>query len=333
MDFKTIDNTRGTIEAFLLVKSCDLKTARSGASYLDMILTDGKDSIVGKVWNYTQGADNIPRVNTLIKVRGTVSPYNGQDQLKVERFRPADDGDDVSLSDFVPSTVFSGESMYEEICRIANSFSDENLKKLTLAILNEYRERIIELPAAFRLHHAIRGGLMMHTLSICRLAQSVITLYPSVDGDLLLCGAILHDVAKCEEFQVSEAGLVDGYTVNGTLLNHLVRGAIIIDEIGKREEIDENTLLLVEHLLVSHHGKPEFGAAVRPSFLEAEILSALDTLDANIYEIENAVKDVAPGSFTNKMWALDDRKFYNHGRMNVVTEANLNIKETEGDDN
>lgn len=327
MKLDVIDNERGTVEGFLLVKSCDLKTAKSGSPYLDMMLTDGTDSISAKVWGYSQGPDNIPHVNTLIKVRGTISPYNGQDQLKVDRFRAVEEFDNVSLSDFVPSTVFSGESMYDEILGIASSFADENLRKLTLAVLSEYKDRIIELPAAFRLHHAIRGGLMMHTLSICRLAQSVITLYPSVDGDLLLCGAILHDVAKCEEFNVSEAGLVDSYTVKGTLLNHLVRGAMIVEEIGKREGIDEDTLLLVEHMLVSHHGKPEFGAAVRPSFLEAEILSSLDTLDANIYEIENSVKDVAPGSFSNKMWALDDRKFYNHGRQNVVTDANLDVKE------
>ena len=130
-------------------------------------------------------------------------------------------------------------------------------------------------------------------LSICKLAVAVAALYPSVDKDLLLSGAILHDIAKSEEFNLAPTGLVDGYTVRGTLVGHLVGGAMLIEEIGKREEIDAETLTLVEHMLISHHGIPEYGAAVRPLFLEAEILSALDTLDANIYEIENVLKTVA----------------------------------------
>lgn len=326
MKLETVDNERGTVQGFLLVKSCDLKTAKSGAAYLDMMLTDGTDSISAKVWGYLGGAAGMPKLNSLIKVRGTISQYQGADQLKIDKFRQADETDDVNLSDFVPSSTYSGEDMYNEIIRIIEDFSDDGLRRLAKAVYSEYKERIIELPAAFRLHHAIRGGLMMHTLTICRLAQAVAKIYPSVDSDLLLCGAILHDVAKCEEYKVSEAGLVDSYTAEGTLINHLVRGAMIIDEIGKREGIDEKTLLLVEHMLLSHHGQPEFGAAVRPLFLEAEILSELDSLDANIFEIENSVKDVVPGEFSTKLWALNDRKFYNHGRQYVVTDAELNIK-------
>lgn len=163
----------------------------------------------------------------------------------------------------------------------------------------------------------------MHTLSICRMALAVAEIYPSIDRDLLLSGVILHDIAKSEEFSVAPSGLVDGYTAGGTLIGHLVKGAIIVDEIGKKNDIDENTLMLVEHMLISHHGEPEFGAAVRPLFLEAVVLSALDSLDANIYEIENAVKDVEVGDFTARMWALDDRKFFNHGRKKVTTDAAL----------
>ena len=139
----------------------------------------------------------------------------------------------------------------------------------------------------------------------------------------MLSGAILHDVAKADEFNLSPTGLVDSYTVGGTLIGHLVKGAMIVEETGKELEISKTTLELVEHMLISHHGIPEYGAAVRPLFLEAEILSALDTLDADIYEIENVVKGVEPGGFSNKVWALDDRKFYNHGRKNIVTDVKI----------
>lgn len=322
MKLETIDKS-GTLQGFVLVKSCDRKNAKTGSTYLDLVICDGENDVSAKIWDFKGTPDMQPAANSIILVRGTLSTYNNQPQFKIDRFRPAAQTDNVDMSSFVPSATFSGSDMYQEILYIVDGFTDEDLRKLTLAVLDEYKDRIIELPAAFRLHHAVRSGLLMHTLSICRLAQTVASLYPSVDRDLLLSGAILHDIAKSEEFNISQTGLVDSYTVKGTLLGHLVRGSMIVEEIGKKNDISEDTLMLIEHMLISHHGVPEFGCAVRPAFLEAEILSALDTLDADIYEIENVVKGVEAGSFTNKVWALDDRKFYNHGRKEIRTDIDL----------
>ena len=322
MNLKEIDKN-GTLQGFVLVRSCDKKLTKNGGTYLDMTIYDGKNDYSAKCWDF-KGTDNEkPAVNALILVRGTLSTYNGQPQFRVERFRNVLPSDDVKISDYIPSAAFEGEFMFGEILAIVESFTDGELKKLANAVLDEYRDRITDLPAAFRLHHAVRGGLLMHTLSICRLAQTAASLYPSVDRDLLLCGAILHDIAKSDEFSLSPTGLVDGYTVSGTLIGHLVKGAMIVEEIGKNLGVSENTRMLVEHMLISHHGVPEYGAAVRPLFLEAEILSALDTLDADIYEIESVVKDLTPGAFSNKVWALEDRKFLNHGRKPVSTDVSL----------
>ncbi len=109
----------------------------------------------------------------------------------------------------------------------------------------------------------------------------------------------------------------------GTLIGHLVRGAMIVEELGRANGVSEDTLMLVEHMLISHHGLPEYGAAVRPLFLEAVLLSALDTLDANVYEVENVLKGVEPGGFSATVWALEDRKFYNHGRRPVGTDVDF----------
>ena len=323
MNLKEIDKN-GTLQGFVLVRSCDKKLTKNGGTYLDMTVYDGKSDYSAKCWDFNRSDDEKPAVNSLILVRGTLSTYNNQPQFRVERFRNVLPSDDVKISDYIPSAAFEGEYMLGEIFAVVQTFTDEELKTLANAVLDAYKDKIIDLPAAFRLHHAVRGGLLMHTLSICRLAETVASLYPSVDRDLLLCGAILHDIAKTDEFSLSPTGLVDGYTVSGTLIGHLVKGAMIVEEIGKRLDISDNTRMLVEHMLISHHGNPEYGAAVRPLFLEAEILSALDTLDADIYEIENVVKDVSPGAFTNKVWALEDRKFLNHGRKPVVTDVDLN---------
>lgn len=313
----------GTLQGFVLVKSCDRKSAKNGSTYLDLIICDGETDIVAKIWDFKGTVDEQPQTNTLIRVRGTMSTYNNQNQFKIDRYRPANEADGVSISDFVPSSAYTGDYMFGEITELVESFEDENLKKLTFAVLEKYKDRIFDLPAAFRLHHAVRGGLLTHTLSICRMAECVASLYPSVDRDLLLSGAILHDVAKADEFNLSPTGLVESYTVPGTLIGHLVKGAMVVEEVGKELEIPQETLTLVEHMLISHHGIPEYGAAVRPLFLEAEILSALDTLDADIFEIENVVKGVDAGAFTNKVWALNDRKFFNHGRKKTETQVNL----------
>lgn len=325
MKLHEIDNV-GTLQGFVLVRMCEKKQTKTGATYLDMTIYDGESDYSAKCWDFKGPDENKPRQNTLILVKGTLGTYNNQPQFRVERFRNVLPSDDVNIADFIPSAAFEGEDMFNSIFSYVERFEDEELKKLCTAVLNEYKAKILDLPAAFRLHHAIRGGLMMHTLSICRLAEAVACLYPSVDEDLLLCGAILHDVAKSEEFSLSPTGLVDGYTVPGTLIGHLVKGAMIVEEIGIKEGISDNTRMLIEHMLLSHHGIPDYGAAVRPLFLEAEILSALDTLDANIYEIENIVKDMTPEAFSNKVWALEDRKFYNHSRKPVVTDVDFNWK-------
>ena len=213
--------------------------------------------------------------------------------------------------------------MMQTIRDKVNAFSSEPLKTLVSAVLDEYGDRMIDCPAAFKLHHAIRGGLLMHTLSIVKLCECVASIYPTVDRELLISGAILHDVCKTDEFVISQSGLVDGYTAEGTLVGHLVMGAMMIDRIAREKDVDRDTAMLLEHMLISHHGEPEFGAATRPLFLEAEILSELDSLDANIYEIENCLADVAPREFSNRQWALHDRKFYNHGRKVPETKVNL----------
>ena len=171
-------------------------------------------------------------------------------------------------------------------------------------------EALLFWPAAFRLHHAVRGGLLWHTLSILKLAQAVAALYPEVNADLLFAGVILHDIDKLTEYDVPATGLASGYTLKGNLVGHLVGGAVYIEHKAQEAGLPYETLLLLQHMLISHHGVPEFGVAKMPMFLEAEILAELDLLDARINEIAAAMQCVQPGEFSNKIWALDNRKFY-----------------------
>ncbi len=315
--------TNGATDGFLLVKTADRKVTAKGMPYLDLNLSDKTGEINAKLWDYHEEVQGVFEPGTIVKIRGTVAPYNGVDQLRIEKIRKAIPADGVDPSDFVPSSDVSGEQLFSELMLIAEDFENAEIKKIVIAIYNEYKEKLVFWPAAFRLHHAIRGGLLYHTLSIVRLAQSVAKIYPSVNKDLLIAGAMLHDIAKTDEFVVNEVGTASGYSLEGNLVGHLAKGAMIIGSFAEKLSISEETKLLLQHMVLSHHGEPEFGAAVKPMFLEAELLSELDLMDARVYELTEAIGNVNTGEYTNKMWALDNRKFYNHGLNEVNTKAKL----------
>ena len=311
MNFKEIGNN-GLVEGFAVIKQCDKKMAKNGSNYLDIVLSDKDGEIFAKLWEYNESAHGKYETDMFVKIRGAISQYNGHDQLKIERIRPVIESDNVDVSDYVKSADYSGEEMYNHLISLVNSFKDEDLKKIVSYLLEDNKEKILFFPAAFRLHHAIRCGLLMHTASIVKLCESVCKVYPFINRELLISGAILHDIAKTIEFDVKETGIASGYTVEGNLIGHLVMGAMMVREAGQKLNIDSEKSTLLQHMIISHHGEPEFGAAVRPLFLEAELLSQLDSMDAKIYEIMDAVSGIEKGEFTNRLWALDDRKFYKY---------------------
>lgn len=318
-----VEQKNGVVDGFGLIKSLEKKINVKGVPYLDIVLCDKDGEIVAKLWDYKEELHSGYAVGDIIKVRGQLSRYNGVDQLRIDRIRVAVGSDGVNLTDFVPSAEYSGEMMLDEIYKILTSFKDGDLKRLTEAIIEDNREKLLYWPAAFRLHHAIRGGLLYHTLSILRMAECAVRVYPSIDRDLLLSGVILHDIAKIQEYDVSDAGIALSYSAKGNLIGHLVMGAMEIKKKADELGIPDEKAMLLEHMAISHHGEPDFGAAVRPMFIEAEVLCQLDTLDATIYEMAHSIGEVVPGEFTQRQWALDNRKLYNHGRLDIKPKANL----------
>lgn len=322
MNFTPIDNN-SLVEGFCLIKSVDKKTSSKGDCYLDLTLGDSDGEINAKLWRYSPDVHGEYDTNQIIKIRGTISQYNGADQLRIERIRHVLAEDNVKLEDFVKTSGFSSEEMFDELLNLSLSFNDENLKLLVSEILKDNRLGLLYWPAAFKLHHAIRGGLLMHTLSIVRLAEGVCKIYPFVDRELLISGAILHDIAKLSEFEVADSGIATGYSVEGNLLGHLTMGAMVISKYAEKLGTDKNVAMLLEHMVLSHHGEPEFGAAVRPSFIEAELLSELDLMDSRVYEMHEAVQATPQGDFSGRLWAMDNRKLYNHNRTNLEQQPKL----------
>ncbi len=322
MNFTSLNNY-GAVEGYCIVKSADCKTSSKGDRYLDLTLSDKSGEINAKIWSYSEADYGTYAVGDIIKVRGTISVYNNSDQLKIERIRKADESDNVNPADLVASAEYDADEMFSKLLSTAQSFENAEISKLVSTMLNENRQKLLYWPAAFKLHHAIRGGLLMHTLSIVKMAESACNVYPFVNRDILLAGAILHDIAKIDEYTVPETGIATGYSVQGNLLGHLAEGAMMIRETARRIGTPDDIAILLEHMLLSHHGSPEFGAAVRPMFIEAELLSELDMLDARLYEMREATKECTTGEFSGKLWALDNRKLYNHGLSDLNKNPNL----------
>ncbi|MBQ3005912.1 MAG: CMP-binding protein, partial [Clostridia bacterium] len=159
MNFESMGKS-GAVEGFCLIKTCDKKTTAKGLPYLDMILSDASGEIVAKLWDYNEEAHGSYETNNIVKVRGTISPYNGADQLRVERIRLAIPSDNINIEDFVQSADYSGDMMYSELEAIVTGFSDADFKSIVLKLLKENKEKLLYWPAAFKLHHAIRGGLL-----------------------------------------------------------------------------------------------------------------------------------------------------------------------------
>lgn len=166
-------------------------------------------------------------------------------------------------------------------------------------------------PAARSLHHAEIGGLLHHITTMLRMANAVCDVYTTLDRDLLCAGVILHDLGKLYEMEVDGAtGLVSGYTTEGRLIGHLSIGAAKIALAAQSVGASKEAEMELCHMVLSHHGRVEFGSQVPPRFPEAEVLSKIDELDARIYEMENALRNVEPGAFSERVWALDNRELY-----------------------
>lgn len=309
MNFQKLPN--GMCDGFVVLNRCEEKKTKNGSYYLDLVIGDNDGEMPAKLWDYTP--NGMFKQDMVVKIRGTVEQYNGKDQFRVSQIRPATDSDNYNMSDLVPAAEISGEKLFDLMKQKINTFQNANLKAIVSKIVDEHKAEMIKCPAAFKLHHAMLGGLMYHTMSIVSMAEEVCKIYPTVNRDLLLAGAMLHDVAKTWEFETGDTGLAKGYSIEGDLIGHLVKGAMYVDEAAKALGITGEEVTLLEHMMISHHGEPDFGAAVRPMFLEAIVLNMLDNLDATIFEVNAAVSKVDAHAMTDRQWALDNRKLYNHG--------------------
>ncbi len=299
--------TGARFEGFLLVRSSDQRVGSNGSKYLDMNLTDRTGEINCKLWDGTVAP---PAPGSVVKVRGLVQEYNGRKQLRIERLREAVEADGVDLSRLVPCAPESAEDMRRRIDETVARFESEKLRRLVQEMLRLAGDELAWFPAAQRMHHAERSGLLHHTTSMLCVAEQLLACYPFLNGDLLRAGVILHDLGKIREMKSDRLGNVQDYTRDGILLGHLVRGVATLEEAAKNVGVDGEIVTLLEHMIISHHGEAEYGSPKGPMFPEAEALHWIDLLDARMNEMERIQQRTPQGAFSEAIRSLDGRRIY-----------------------
>ena len=294
-------------EGFLIVRSAEQRAAASGKNYLDMTLADRSGSINSKMWD---GTVQPTVAGSIVKVRATGNEFNGRMQLRVEKIRAAEKKDDVDMASLIPCAPEDPKKMLEEIVRAADHIADDDLRRITCALLDRAGDKLLTFPAAKQMHHAERSGLLHHMTTMLRAAKAIMTVYPRLNASLLTAGVIVHDLAKIDEMDADALGLVADYSVDGKLLGHIVRGVVNIQTAAEKTGASPAKALLLQHMVLSHHGIPDYGSPIAPKFPEAEVLNTLDTLDARLYEMDEAIARAVPGGFSEKVWGLDNRQLY-----------------------
>ncbi|MBR4538946.1 MAG: HD domain-containing protein [Clostridia bacterium] len=307
-------------EGFLLVRSADQRTSSNGGKYLDLTLCDTTGDINCKMWD---GTVQPPKQGAVIKVRGTVQEYNGRLQMRIERLRNPSPADEVDVSQLMPCAPEKPQDMLREINRAIDKMKTPELQAILREMIAMCGDKLSYYPAAQRVHHAERSGLLHHTVSVLRAAEAVLPLYPFLDGDLLRAGAIAHDLSKTAEFLSDEWGNVSDYSAEGQLLGHLVHGVAQVREAARRANVTGEYVLLLSHMIISHHGQPDHGSPRPPMFPEAEMLHLLDDMDAKMNEMEGVMRRTPVGAFSEKIWTLDRRLYHPrvHGAESEKEEA------------
>ncbi len=317
---KTYSAATNQVEGLSIIKSVALKSNVKGAPYLDFVLADAGGECAAKLWDYSMEQHGSYEADSVVKVRATINMWKDEEQLKIDRIRnlKPEEIEAVDMGELIPCAPMRGEDMYDKIYEVAAGFEDDDLRALTQYLLRESREDLIRYPAALKLHHAVRSGLLYHTLTMLEVAKRVCgiykEIYPALSNDLVYAGIILHDLAKTRELVVGNLGLATAYSAEGQLLGHINIGAAMVERAAAELMTGRETTMLVQHMLISHHGVPEFGSPRPPMFPEAELVSQIDLIDSRMYEMFDALNGVADGGFTERQWALDNRQLYKHGR-------------------
>jgi len=298
-----------TVNDIFLLAEKSLSLKKDGDSYLSMVFADKTGKINAVVWDHIEKIKHEIATGNFVRVQGSVGEYKGSLQIIVKSIEILS-SDTVSPEDFIPSTRRNSQHMLERLINVSRTIQSSHFRELLELFWQdeEFVKKLKLAPAAKKMHHAYLGGLLEHTLSLVLLADKVADHYGGIDKDLLLTGAILHDIGKIIEFDYEHQ--ID-YSVEGRLISHIVIGVDLVEKkISRIDNFPKKAALLLKHLIVSHHGSRELGSPQPPMTLEAVMLNYLDDIDSKM----NGIREFMESHDTGEEWTpyhrLLERFFY-----------------------
>lgn len=306
------------IKGCYLAKNKRLGTTRVGKSFINLVLADRTGELEAKVWDNADQLSSLFRDGDIIEVTGRAGAYRGQVQITVSDIKSPEMEADPAI--FIESAPGNLNEMMKSLRTILKGVSDKHLRALNDRFMSDthFVSQFKKAPAAKNFHHGYLGGLLEHTLSVCRMATKVADHYPQLDRDLLITASFLHDIGKVREYSCD---LHIDYTDEGRLLGHLVLGVAMVDEkLRDMRSFPHDLALKLRHMILSHHGEYEFGSPKRPKFLEAFALHLLDDLDAKINGLGRFMeKDRQDGSWTDYNRLFD--RYFLKGEIRSIEEG------------
>lgn len=301
---------RDSVKAIFLVKEKIMAMAKNGKPYMNLRFMDKSGEVDAKLWDNTDVLDKLFDKNDFVQVRGKASVYMNKMQVVVAEISKVPDHE-VDLADFLPESPRDGKEMRQELHDVVAALANPHLKALMELFLEDepFMSLYSKAPAAKGMHHVYLGGLLEHSLALVRLVKTIVPLYDGINEQLLVVGALLHDVGKIHEMCYDRAF---DYTDAGKLLGHITIGVELVDEkIRQVEGFPRELGLLLKHMLLSHHGQYEFGSPKRPKTVEATILNYLDDMDSKINGIRSHIaKEAVSTSRWTAHHRLYDRYFF-----------------------
>ena len=300
-----VDGDRLILQA--LVGTVSQGTNKSGSPYLNIELRDSSGALNSKKWEVEDEDKDIFVTGNIVEVMIEAIKYNDALQGKILNVKKVNI-DNIDVTRFIKASPIPKEELIKRFNVLVDSIRDKDCKAILDYFIKKFGEAIYVSPAASSVHHEFSSGLLMHSVSLAEHADYFSKFYNDLNRDILITGCLLHDFGKMIEL---EGPAVYHYSTEGKLLGHI---SIMCGELriaAKELNITSEVPLLLEHIVLSHHGQLEFGSPVLPMTKEALLISMIDNLDSKMLVLEKAYEEVKPGEFTQKVYALDNRTFYN----------------------
>jgi 3'-5' exoribonuclease len=293
----------------LLVKDVKNGTTSKGSPYLSLILQDKTGTIDGKFWDVKENEQALIQAGKILKFSFEVLLYKDKLQLRMNHVEEISE-DEYNLEDFVISSDHSEVERRSLTQSLIDSIQNDVYRKLVIGMLSYVGDKFFTFPAASKIHHGWKGGLSDHSLSMATLADELCKHYPQLDRDLLVSAALIHDVGKTAELS---GPVTTEYTLEGKLEGHISLANAWLSEVSEKLGVQEREeTVLMHHMILSHHGKMEYGSPVAPMIIEAEALYLIDNMDARLTSLKMALDAIKPGTWTSRMFQFENRQFYKH---------------------